>query len=109
MACQRFLDAGYTNVINVEGGTMACLDADLPVVRGKKAISLERQVRMIAGFLIVLGVVLGWTVNPWLSGISLACGVGMFHAGYTDSCMMGMMLSGMPWNQAPREGETCAV
>src|SRR3974390_1068143 len=35
-ACERFLTAGFSNVINVEGGTKACVEAGLPVVRGKK-------------------------------------------------------------------------
>src|SRR5688572_30328555 len=32
-ACEKFLAAGYTNVVNVEGGTQACVEAGLPVVR----------------------------------------------------------------------------
>src|SRR6266700_1250653 len=28
-ACEKFLKAGFSNVINVEGGTMACVDAGL--------------------------------------------------------------------------------
>ena len=43
-ACERLLQAGYANVVNIEGGTMACIEAGLQVVRGKKTISLERQV-----------------------------------------------------------------
>ena len=54
-ACEKFLAAGFTNVVNVEGGTLACVEAGLPVVRGKKAISLERQVRIAAGSLVLLG------------------------------------------------------
>jgi hypothetical protein len=42
-------EAGMENVLNVEGGTSACIDAGLPVIRGKKVISLERQVRIAAG------------------------------------------------------------
>ncbi len=48
-ACEKFIQAGFSNVVNVEGGTTACIAAGLPVVRGKKAISLERQVRIAAG------------------------------------------------------------
>jgi rhodanese-related sulfurtransferase len=48
-ACAAFIAAGFTNVVNVEGGTQAWAAAGLPVVRGKKAVSLERQVRMAAG------------------------------------------------------------
>jgi rhodanese-related sulfurtransferase len=55
-ACEKFLAAGFPNVVNVEGGTPACVEAGLPVVRGKKAISLERQVRIAAGSLVLLGV-----------------------------------------------------
>ena len=58
--CHQFLKAGFTNVLNVEGGTLACVEAGLPVVRGKKAISLERQVHIVAGSLVLLGIVLGW-------------------------------------------------
>jgi rhodanese-related sulfurtransferase len=40
-ACEKFLAAGFTNIISVKGGTLACVKNGLPVVRGKKAISLE--------------------------------------------------------------------
>src|SRR5262249_12166056 len=48
-ACEKFLAAGFTNVVNVAGGTLAWAECGLPVVRGKKAISLERQGRVAAG------------------------------------------------------------
>ena len=54
-ACEEFHKKGYTNVVNVEGGTQACVAAGLPLVRGKKAISLERQVRIVAGSLALIG------------------------------------------------------
>ena len=54
-ACEAFVLAGYTNVVSVEGGTLAWEQAGLPVVRGKKAISLERQVRIVAGLLVGIG------------------------------------------------------
>jgi rhodanese-related sulfurtransferase len=98
-ACEKFLAAGFTNVVNVEGGTLACVDAGLPVVRGKKAISLERQVRVAAGALVLLGVLLGWLVHPALYGLSAFIGAGLVFAGITDTCGMGMMLARMPWNQ----------
>ena len=54
-ACEKLLSAGYANVVNVEGGTQAWDQAGLPVVRGQQAMSLERQVRIAAGTLVVLG------------------------------------------------------
>lgn len=98
-ACEKFLKAGFTNIVNVEGGTAACENAGLPVVRGKKAISLERQVRIAAGSLVLLGVTLGSFVHPYLFGLSAFVGAGLVFAGITDTCGMGMLLARMPWNQ----------
>jgi rhodanese-related sulfurtransferase len=98
-ACEKFFSVGYTNVISVEGGTKAWDLAGLPVVRGKKAISLDRQVRITAGFLVCLGAILGWLVNPAFIGLSAFVGAGLIFAGVTDTCGMGMLLAKMPWNQ----------
>jgi rhodanese-related sulfurtransferase len=107
-ATQKLLDAGVDNVVNVEGGTTAWVNAGLPVKRGKKAMSLERQVRILAGFLAFLGAVLGFFVHPYFIGLSAFIGAGLMFAGITDTCGMGMMLSKMPWNQC-NDQESCAV
>jgi len=99
-ACEKFLAAGCTNVINVEGGTQAWDQAGLPVVRGKKAISLERQVRIAAGSLVLLGAALS-LVHPYWIGLSAFVGAGLVFAGITDTCGMGMLLARMPWNRVP--------
>ncbi len=100
MACQKFEADGFTDVYNVEGGTTACVEAGLPVVRGKKVMSLERQVRITAGLLVMLGCILALTVNiAWIVLPSFV-GAGLVFAGLTDTCGMGMLLSRMPWNQA---------
>jgi len=97
-ACEKFAKAGYSNVINVEGGTQACESTSLPLVRGQKVMSLERQVRITAGSLVLIGVVLGWLVHPYFVGLSAFIGAGLVFAGVTDTCGMGMMLARMPWN-----------
>jgi rhodanese-related sulfurtransferase len=99
MACDTFAKAGFTNVVNVEGGTLACVEAGVPVVRGKKAMSLERQVRIVAGSIVVTGAVLAWLVHPAFIGLSAFIGAGLVFAGLTDTCGMGMVLARMPWNQ----------
>ncbi|QDV61888.1 rhodanese-like domain-containing protein [Crateriforma conspicua] len=104
-ACKKFADAGLEDVVNVEGGTSAWDAAGLPVVRGKKAISLERQVRIVAGFLALLGAVLGYFVHPAFIGLSGFIGAGLMFAGITDTCGMGMVLARMPWNQV---GDSCS-
>ena len=106
-AQQKFLDAGFTNVVNVEGGTEAWVSAGLPVVRGKKAVSLERQVRIAAGFLVLIGSLLGLFVHPFFMGIPAFVGAGLMFAGITDSCAMGMLIAKMPWNRF--EDGSCSV
>ena len=103
-ACERLISAGVENVVNVEGGTLACKSSGLPVVMGKKTISLERQVRIAAGSLIVIGTTLGAFVNPYWLSLAGFVGAGLVFAGVTDTCGMGMMLSKMPWNQI---GSSC--
>lgn len=106
-ACERFIRAGHANVINVEGGTLACEKAGLPVVRGKQAVSLERQVRIAAGFLVLLGAVLGYFVHPYFVGLSAFVGAGLLFSGITDTCGMGMVLAKMPWNTC--RGGSCSA
>jgi rhodanese-related sulfurtransferase len=106
-ACEKLIAAGHTNVVNVEGGTLACAEAGLPVVRGKKMISLERQVRIAAGSLVLLGVLLGWLVHPAFLGLSAFVGAGLVFAGVTDTCGMGMLLARMPWNQVKETAPAC--
>lgn len=104
-ACEKFLSSGFREVINVEGGTQAWDAAGLPVTRGKKAVSLERQVRIAAGLLVLLGVVLGFAVHPAFFGLSGFVGAGLMFAGITDTCAMGMLIAKMPWNRVKAECE----
>ncbi len=105
-ACQKFQRAGFTNVINIAGGTLACEQAGLPVVRGKQAISLERQVRIAAGFLVLLGIVLSSLLHPGFLALSAFVGAGLMFAGITNTCGMAMLLAKMPWNQCSAERST---
>ena len=104
-ACEKFDIMGHTQIVHVEGGTQAWQEAGLPVVRGKKILSLERQVRIAAGTLVLIGAVLGWIIHPVFIGISAFVGAGLVFSGITDSCAMGMLLAKMPWNQISQECE----
>ncbi len=107
-ACEKIMAAGCTAVVNVEGGTMAWDQTGLPVVRGTKAISLERQVRIAAGFLALTGAVLSF-VHPYWAALSGFVGAGLMFAGITDTCGMAMILARMPWNQVGRTPPTPPV
>jgi rhodanese-related sulfurtransferase len=99
-AAEKFAKAGYTQPIIVEGGTLAWIDANLPVMRSAvKIMSLERQVRIVAGSLVIIGVFLGWYVSHWFFILSGFVGAGLVFAGLTDFCGMGLLLARMPWNR----------
>ncbi|MBA3937778.1 MAG: rhodanese-like domain-containing protein [Planctomycetes bacterium] len=97
-AAQKLAEVGCACVV-VDGGTDAWAGAGLPVVRGKGVMSLERQVRIAAGLLVLSGVVLGFTVHPYWFGLSGCIGAGLAFAGLTDTCMMGMAIAKLPWNR----------
>ena len=97
---QKLEAAGFTNIVNIEGGTSAWHAARLPVVEGKKVISLERQVRIAAGSLVVIGAAVGQVVHPGGVALSAFIGAGLVFAGVADTCGMGMMIAKMPWNRA---------
>lgn len=106
MACDKLVGAGFANIVDVAGGTQACATAGLPIVRGAKAMSLERQVRIAAGSLVLVGAILGYQFHPGFYGLSAFVGAGLVFAGITDTCAMGMLIARMPWNQRTA---TCKV
>ena len=95
---KRACQAVTCDALSIVGGTDAWVNAGLPVVRGKGVISLERQVRIAAGILVVLGVAGSLLLHPALIAISAFVGAGLIFAGVTDWCGMGLLLAKMPWN-----------
>jgi len=115
-ACEKLLSAGLLNVKVLEGGVTAWEAAGLAVVRGKKTISLERQVRIAAGALVLVGAVLGYFVTPAFIALSAFVGAGLMFAGITDTCGLAMVLALMPWNtrrascaSTPSNSRSCSV
>jgi len=112
-ACEKMVAAGMPDVVSVAGGTTACEAAGLPVVRGRKVMSLERQVRIAAGALVAAGAALAaFGPDPmWRqigAGLAGFVGAGLVFAGLTDTCGMAMLIARMPWNQACRSATTCS-
>ena len=103
-ACEKLLAAGVSPVYSVQGGTAAWQAAGLPVEHiAGGSISLERQVRIFAGILVVLGTVLGCVVHRAFLCIPLFVGSGLVFAGIKDYCGMGLLLAKMPWNKGIRQ------
>jgi rhodanese-related sulfurtransferase len=103
-AAEKFAASGFEHCVVIEGGTKAWADAGLPVVRGHQKISLERQMRIGAGALVLTGVALGVAIHPAFYGLSAFVGLGLMFAGITGWCGMGILLAKMPWNT--RSGAT---
>ncbi len=97
-AAEKLAAAGLHNVQVLEGGVQAWESIGLPLNRGQKTMSLERQVRIAAGFLVLCGVILAYFVNPAWIALSGFVGAGLIFAGITDTCGMGMIIARMPWN-----------
>ena len=100
-ACAEIDASHELNVAVIEGGTAAWSAAGGPLERtpGRAVISLERQVRIAAGSLVLAGVTLGWFVHAGFFGLAAFVGAGLVFAGVTDFCGMGLLLAKMPWNR----------
>ncbi|MDC5698380.1 rhodanese-like domain-containing protein [Intrasporangium calvum] len=86
------------NVHVLVGGVTAWESAGAPLNRGAETWELERQVRLLAGAIVLVGVLLSIVV-PWAKWISAGIGAGLVVAALTNSCLMGLMLAKMPWNR----------
>lgn len=102
-AVEKFRTAGYSDVVNVAGGTVAWERAGLPVVRGKRMLPLDRQVQLTAGIIALAGFGLGESADPRWFLLSGFVGLGLVFAGVTGFCPLGWLIARMPWNQAGRE------
>nr|WP_090343154.1 rhodanese-like domain-containing protein [Mycolicibacterium malmesburyense]CRL74002.1 rhodanese domain-containing protein [Mycolicibacterium malmesburyense] len=94
--------AGLTNVHILAGGINAWEASGFAVNRGAQRWDLERQVRLVAGG-IVLSSILGSIAVPKLKWVAGAIGGGLTFAALSNTCAMGMMLSKLPYNR----GATC--
>jgi len=88
-----------SQLVIIDGGLNALKQLGMSVTKGDiTIISLERQVRITSGALVVLGVLSGLLVHPWFYTLSAFVGGGLVFAGATNSCGMAMILIRMPWN-----------
>jgi rhodanese-related sulfurtransferase len=100
-ALTQLLRQGHPHpVSDLLGGVPAWQQAGFPLRKLKGApLPLMRQVQIVAGSLVLLGVILSQTVAPgwiWLSGF---VGAGLTFAGITGFCGMARLLAAMPWNR----------
>ncbi len=93
------LGADLPRVHVLRGGLSAWEAQQLPLRRGVTRWSLERQVRGLAGALVLGGVLAGWLIWPPLTGLAAVVGGGLAFSAITDTCGLAMLLSRLPYNR----------
>ncbi|MDX1681346.1 MAG: rhodanese-like domain-containing protein [Akkermansiaceae bacterium] len=100
-ACDQLREAGLEEVESLEGGVEAWDERKLPLHRASGgAISIMRQVQITAGSMVLIGVILTVTLNPWWAVLPGFFGAGLAFAGLTGSCGLAAVLNAMPWNKS---------
>lgn len=94
--------AGLLNVHILDGGIAAWEAKGFAVNRGNQRWDLERQVRLVAGSIVVSSV-LGSIAAPKFKWVAGAVGGGLAFAAISNTCAMGTLLSKLPYNR----GATC--
>jgi len=113
MAADMLIQSGINKVKVMEGGIARWQKEKLAVIKGQGGMSLERQVRIIAGSLVLAGIIMAWLLHWAFIFISVFVGSGLIYAGLTDNCLMGMLLMKLPYNKKLYKtgpgGGTCSI
>ncbi len=98
----RLEQAARCEAYMLEGGIEGWKQAGLPAVLDKsQPIEINRQVMIVAGSLVLIGVLLGAFVRPEFYALSGFIGAGLVFAGASGFCGMAKLLALMPWNRQP--------
>ena len=62
-----------------------------------------RQVQIIVGLMVIFGIVLGLTISPYLSLISLFFDAGLLFAGISGFCGLASLLMFLPYNKSTKQ------
>lgn len=108
-ARQKLAGAGIDTAYVLTGGAPGFADAGGDVVRGAARWDLERQVRMVAGSLVLTGLVGGRFVSPKLRTLAGVIGTGLTFSAASNTCAMGKALAAMPWNKTAQEPTAAAI
>jgi rhodanese-related sulfurtransferase len=100
------LQLEFPNLTILDPGTGAWIRSGNPTVCCTVTRwALERQVRLIAGLLLLAGVALGVTISPWFLGVAAFIGCGLTFAGATNICPLSEMLARLPYNRLRRSAQ----
>lgn len=100
-ACDRLRIGGVDGLRRLQGGVAAWEQAGHPLHRGRQRWSLERQVRLVAGGLVLSSILVSLR-RPGARLVAGAIGAGLTFAAVSDTCAMGAMLTKLPYNRPSR-------
>lgn len=98
-ARQRLAGTGMTNLHVLTTGVPGFTAAGGRVVEGQSRWSMERQVRLVAGSLVLTGVLASRLLHPKAVLLAGGIGAGLTVSALTDTCTMGRMLAALPYNR----------
>lgn len=99
-AAGQIQSCGYLEAYALEGGLSGWKSAGLATELNRKApISLQRQVQITAGSMVVIGILLAWLVSPWFALLSGFVGAGLVFAGISNTCALARILALLPYNR----------
>lgn len=107
-AAELLVKDGARDLLVLDGGITAWRAAGHPVQQGQGKWELERQVRLVAGSL-VLGGILASLRIPNARFLSGAVGAGLSFAAVSNTCAMGKALLKLPYNKTPEADTAAAV
>lgn len=100
-AATKLSNHGKQDLVLLQGGMNAWQQAGAPVRRGEvQRWALERQVRLVAGSLVFASVA-GSALLPKAKWVGAGVGGGLVFAAVSNTCMMGNLLSKLPYNRGP--------
>jgi rhodanese-related sulfurtransferase len=104
-ASQLLAKEGLTGGRILEKGIVDWEGQGYAVDRGTQRWDLERQVRLVAGS-VVLSSVLGSIAIPGLKWVAAGIGAGLTYAAISNTCAMGTALSKLPYNRGATSDAT---
>ena len=99
-AHRQLQSAGKDHLVVLEGGIAAWQAGEGPLNRGEARWTMDRQVRLVAGSLVLAGIAASTAVPSakWLSGV---VGAGLTYSALSNSCAMATVLARLPYNRGP--------
>lgn len=91
---------------SLEGGTAAWASAGgelhRPATTAAPTWAMDRQVRLTAGSVVLLGLLLGVLIHPAFQLIAAGIAVGLVYSALSNSCTMASLLGKLPYNRTSR-------